>query len=412
MTPGAVVIGGYANGVSALRSLARAGVRTAVVLTSPHDIAHHSRYAHEVHRVLDLHRRPDGLIDLLQDQARRWKGWAVIPTNDNALTALSSYRELLTRWYPPTVPEPDVVRQVTVKTNTHRIAAEAGISVPRYYGAANRHTAARNDIAYPVVVKPAGGSGFWEKFQRKLLVARDPLELVTAVDGIERAGLVADVYELIPGGDRQFFTYTVYLDRWGRPAAEFMFRTLRKGPRFYGAARAAEPAMVHALREPSLELLRRMRWRGIASLEYKLDPRDRRYRLLEVDGRCYPSHALAARCAVNYPLLVWREAALRQNVSAAAALWPGIWLHLHADLLYTAVQERDAEWRWGDFVGSYLRPWVDAVWSAADPTPFLAQWAGTVRKASRENREGRQMETARARIQSMPVTIPPRSELP
>src|SRR6476620_10531843 len=42
-TPGAVVIGGYANGVSALRSLARAGVRTAVVLTKPHDIAQHSR---------------------------------------------------------------------------------------------------------------------------------------------------------------------------------------------------------------------------------------------------------------------------------------------------------------------------------------------------------------------------------
>ena len=69
-TPGAVVIGGYANGVSALRSLAREGVRTAVVLTKPHDIAHHSRYAHEAHRVHDLHRRPDGLLDLLRGSAR------------------------------------------------------------------------------------------------------------------------------------------------------------------------------------------------------------------------------------------------------------------------------------------------------------------------------------------------------
>ena len=84
-TPGAVVIGGYANGVSALRSLAREGVRTAVVLTKPHDIAHHSRYAHEAHRVLDLHRRPDGLLDLLEDRAGEWRGWALIPTNDYAL---------------------------------------------------------------------------------------------------------------------------------------------------------------------------------------------------------------------------------------------------------------------------------------------------------------------------------------
>ncbi len=408
MTPGAVVIGGYATGVSALRSLARAGVRTAVVLTTPDDIAHRSRYAHQSHRVLDLHRRPDGLIDLLQDQASRWRGWALIPTNDDALIALASHRELLSRWYPPAVPEPEVVRQVTITTKTQRIATQLGLDVPRCYGTANRHTTARRDIAYPVVVKPAEGSRFWERFQKKLLVARSPLELVAAVDEIERAGLAADVYDLIPGGDRQFYTYTVYLDQWGRPAAEFMFRTLRKGPQFYGAARAAEPAVIPELREPSLALLGRIGWRGIASVEYKLDPRDGRYRLMGINGRCWPSHALAARCGVNYPVLVWRETALREKVRATAAPWPGVWLHLHADLLYTAVEERAPEWRWNGFVGNYLGPWVDAVWSAADPGPFLAQWAGTLRKASRENREGRQMETARARMQAMPVAIPPK----
>src|SRR6185312_14326417 len=73
--PGAVIIGGYANGVSALRGLAREGVRTAVILTREQDIAQHSRYAHEVHRVHYLNRRPDGLIELLEAQRDRWKGW-------------------------------------------------------------------------------------------------------------------------------------------------------------------------------------------------------------------------------------------------------------------------------------------------------------------------------------------------
>jgi D-aspartate ligase len=406
MAPGAVVIGGYATGVSALRSLARAGVRTAVVLTTPDDIAHRSRYAHEAHRVVDLHRRPDGLIDLLQDQASRWRGWALIPTNDDALTALTSHRDLLSRWYPLAVPEAEVVRQVTIKTNTHRLATELGVDVPRCYGPADRYTAAREDIAYPVVVKPTDTPRFWVRFEKKLLVARSPLELVAAVDQIERAGLSADVHDLVPGGDRQFFTYTVYLDRWGRPAAEFMFRTLRKGPRFYGAARAAEPAVIPALREPSLALLQRIGWRGVASVEYKLDPRDGRYRLMEINGRCFPSHALAARCGVNYPVLIWREAALREKVRAAATPWPGLWLHLHADLLYTAAEDRGAALRWRTLGGDCLRPWVDAVWSAADPLPFLAQCAGSLRKAHYENRDGTRMQTARARMQPMPASIP------
>lgn len=398
MTPGAIVIGGYANGVSALRSLARAGVRTAVVLTQPHDIAQHSRYAHEAHRVFDLHRRPDGLIDLLTDQGSRWRGWALIPTNDDALRAVAEFRELLCRWYPPTVPPADIVRQVTVKPNTHRIAAEVGVDVPQCYGPANRQTASRRDIAYPVVVKPWESARFWERFEKKLLVARSPLELVAAVDQVERAGLSADVYDLVPGDDRQFYNYTVYLDRAGEPAAEFTFRKLRKAPSFYGVARAAQPAAVPELREPSLALLRRIGWSGIASLEYKLDPRDGRFRLMEVNGRCYLSHALATRCGVNYPLLAWQECALRQKVSATAAPWPGTWLHLHADLLYTAVQERDADWRWREFVGNYTGPWVDAVWSSADPGPFLAQWARTLRQAGREVREGKQMELVRKRV--------------
>jgi D-aspartate ligase len=404
--PGAVVIGGYANGVSALRSLARAGVRTAVVLTKPHDIAHHSRYAHESHRVLDLHRRADGLIDLLQDRAAEWRGWALIPTNDYALTALAQHRELLSRWYPLSVPEPETVRQVVVKPNTYRLAREAGVAVPYCYGPAARVTAQRTDISYPVVVKPQVSAAFWECFGKKLLVVVSPLELVAAIDQIERAGLAADVFDLVPGPDHEFYNYTVYLDRQGQPAAEFAFRKLRKAPPFFGVARAAEPANVPELREPTIELLRRIGWRGVASAEYKRDPRDGRFKLMEINGRCYLSHALATRCGVNYPLLIWQEHARRQRVSATSNGWRGTWLHLHADLLYTAVQERGSDWNWREFIRGYTGPWIDAVWSAADPVPFLAQCSGTLQKAAREVRSGREMEEVRSRFQAMPSRIP------
>jgi len=400
--PGAVVIGGYANAVSALRGLARKGVRTAVVLTRPYDVAHHSRYAHESHRVLDLHRRADGLIELLQDRGAAWRGWSLIPTNDDALTALAQHRELLSRWYPLTVPEPEVVRQVVVKPNTYRLAREVGVEIPRSYGPASRTTAQRRDINYPVVVKPLVSGPFWERFGKKLLVVQSPLELVSAVDQLERAGLAAEVFDLVPGPDQEFYNYTVYLDREGHPAAEFGFRKLRKAPPFFGVARAAEPALVPELREPTIELLRRIGWRGIASAEYKRDPRDGRFRLMEINGRCYLSHALATRSGINYPLLTWQEHSCRQRVRAESNGWKGVWLHLHADLLYTAVQNRGPDWSWGAFVRSYTGPWIDAVWSAADPGPFAAQWWGTLRKAAQEIRSGREMEEVRNRFQPMP----------
>jgi D-aspartate ligase len=403
--PGAIVIGGYANGVSALRGLARAGVRTAVILTKSHDVAQHSRYAHETHRVLDLQERPDGLIELLQRQTKQWSGWAIIPTNDYALTALARHRELLSRWYRVTVPHQEIVRRVVDKGETYRLAREVGVDVPRSYGPASQMTASREDISYPVVVKPLESALFWETFGKKLIVARDRAELRAAVTQMQLTGTEAEVFDLVPGPDSRFFNYTVYLDRRSQPVAEFSFRKLRKAPPFYGVARAAEVADIPELREPTIALLQRMGWQGMASAEYKLDPRDGRYRLMEINGRCFLSHGLPTRCGVNYPLLAWREHALGETVSAQPNGWRGVWLHLHADLLYTAVQERGPDWSWGDFIRSYRGPWVDAVWSPGDPMPFLAQWAGTMRKAVRGVQDVHQRGEIRRRFQSMPAPV-------
>ena len=405
MQPGAIVIGGYANGVSAVRGLAREGVRTAVVLTTEHDIAQHSRYAHEAHRVHYLNRRPDGLIELLEAQREHWRGWALIPTNDYALAAIARHRETLSRWYSLTVPEEEITRRVLDKSITYRFAAEVGVDIARSYGPATRETAARLDLAFPLVVKPLQSARFWEVFGKKLLVVLDRPELIAAMDRVAAAGMEAEVLDLVPGPDGNVYSYTVYLDRWGQPAAELASRKLRKAPRHFGVGRAATACSAPELRERTLELLRRIEWRGLACVEYKLDARDGRYRLMEINGRCPLTNALPTRCGINYPLLAWREHALRERVSATYNGWPGVWTHMHADLLYTAMEKREPDWSWKEFAASYAGPWVDAVWSSKDPLPFLAQCAGTLRKATRSVSDSQVRDEIRTRFHSIPAQL-------
>jgi predicted ATP-grasp superfamily ATP-dependent carboligase len=257
-----------------------------------------------------------------------------------------------------------------------------------------------------VIVKPLQSSRFWEVFGKKLLVVRDRAELLDAVDRVGDSGIAAEVHDLVPGADDQVFNYTVYIDRWGQPAAEFALRKLRKAPRFFGVGRAAMPAHLPQLRERTLALLHGIGWRGTASVEYKLDPRDGRYRLMEINGRCPLVNALPTRCGVNYPLLAWREHVLREAVSAAPNGWGGVWTHMHADLLYTAVEERTPDWSWLDFIRSYAGPWVDAVWTKSDPVPFLAQCAGTLRKAAQGVRDTKVRDEVRNRFQPMPTATP------
>jgi predicted ATP-grasp superfamily ATP-dependent carboligase len=214
------------------------------------------------------------------------------------------------------------------------------------------------------------------------------------------------VQELIPGGDDELYSLGAYLGDDLEPLGLFCGRKLRQTPPGIGTARLGEAVWVDEVVEAGLDLLRALGCNGLSQVEYKRDPRDGRFRLMEINGRCYLSHALATRCGVNYPLLTWQEHAQRQRVKAARNGWRGVWLHMHADLLYTAVQERGPDWKWGDFIRSYTGPWIDAVWSAADPAPFVAQWRGTLRKAAQEIRDGEEMKEVRNRFQAMPSSVP------
>ena len=84
---GAVVIGGYANGVGVARALGRFGVPVHVVLTMSQDIAHHSRYVHGHSWLLQLSDHPASLIELLQRNAARSPGRLLLPPNDHARAA-------------------------------------------------------------------------------------------------------------------------------------------------------------------------------------------------------------------------------------------------------------------------------------------------------------------------------------
>ncbi len=400
--PGAIVVGGGENGLAAVRALATEGVRVVLIGTRPSDLAQHSRYVSAVHRLHGFQQEPRSLVDLLERHAPEYAGWAVIPTNDYALAVLAQEQDTLARWYPPTVPSWSVTRQVVNKSVTCRIARELGIALPRSYGPAATFTDYAS-VPYPVIVKPVEGHRFWDVFGRKLFVAHSAPELRRAVERVCASGLDAELFDLVPGPDDHVFEYSTYVDLTGEPLAEFAARKLRQGPPFYGVARAATMVDPAPLRESSLAMARRLGWRGLLNIEYKLDPRDGTYRLLEVNGRCFLSHGLAWRAGMNYPLLLWRERAMGEAVACTPNGWRGTWIHLHADLLYTALCLGGEQWRWRDFVRSYVGPKTFAVWSHRDPRPFAVQWARTARKGARVVRDAGERAAVRARLQRMPV---------
>jgi hypothetical protein len=84
--------------------------------------------------------------------------------------------------------------------------------------------------------------------------------------------------------------------------------------------------------------------------------------------------------------------------------WYGVWIHLHADLLYTAMFFRQEKLDWRKFFASYRRPKTFAVWARGGPKPFFAQWRTTIRKGFRMISDRGLRQDVFGRVQSMAST--------
>src|SRR5256885_1551227 len=103
------------------------------------------------------------------------------------------------------------------------------------------------------------------------------------------------------------YTLGSYLDRDGRALGLFSGRKLSQTRGYMGSARVGEAAWVEEVVEQGLALLRALGFHGISQVEVMRDPRDGRYKLLEVNPRLWQWHSLAAACGVDLPWIAYRD---------------------------------------------------------------------------------------------------------
>jgi predicted ATP-grasp superfamily ATP-dependent carboligase len=343
-----VVVGvGWVAGLAAIRSLGRLGVRALAVDDRPSALGFRSRFAEP--RVAPT-RTGTAFVEFLQTLGEG----VAFPTHDDDLEAISRARGEL----PFACPFPgwDVLGPIQDKRRQLAVGAEAGLAVPR---TDDEPTEA---LGFPVLVKPSDPTAFRARFGVKAFRCASVTEVEHRFD--EAREFRPFLQEWIPGGDDALWTVGSYLTTDGEALGLFTGRKLRQTPREIGTARVAEARWAPDLAADALKLLRALHFHGISQVELKLDPRDGRYKLIEVNPRLWEWHGLAAACGVDLTRIAYLDTIGERPSS----------VRMHGDGKRWAITLAR-----GACPVPQRPPYVDAVWALDDPKPTVVHLARVVR---------------------------------
>lgn len=359
-----VVDVGWVNGLAAIRSLGRAGVRVLALDHRPSALGFRSRYAEPV--LCPDPQDEQELVSFLAELGAKLDAPApVFATHDEPLNAIARGAAQLGDRFRYPFPSWDVLSRIQDKRAQLEAADRVGIAVPRWVapGSADEARAAAEGIGLPVLVKPASTEGFKRRFKRQAFRCETGDEVERAFEDAEEYEPL--VQELIPGGDGTLFSLGSYLAADGEALGVFCGRKLRQTPPGVGTCRVGEAVWAEDVVEQGLRLLREVGHTGLSQVEFKRDPRDGVLRLMEINPRLWQWHGLATACGVDLPRIAYEDLVGERPAPVSMNGTRRRWA------ITLQAGERPAPQR---------PPYVDAVFARDDPKPALVQLARLVRR--------------------------------
>ena len=362
MNPAVVVDVGWVNGLAAIRSLGRAGIRVLALDHRPSALGFRSRYAQPV-LTPDPHEE-EAFISFFEEVELEAPA-PVFATHDEPLNAIARAAERLGQRFLYPFPGWDVLSQIQDKRSQLAAAEGAGVPVPctAHPRSAKEARAAAEELGWPVLMKPSSTEGFKRRFGRQAFRCESASEVESAYRDAEPYAPM--VQEAIPGGDGELYTLGSYLAEGGEAFGLFCGRKLRQTPPGIGTCRVGEAVWVEEVVEQGLRLLRALGFHGLSQVEFKRDPRDGSYKLMEVNPRLWQWHGLASACGVDLPLIAYRDLTGEQ-------------------LEPVSTDGRRRRWAItllpGESPAPQRPPYVDAVFARDDLKPALVQVARLLRR--------------------------------
>lgn len=283
-----------------VRSLGRRGIK----VTSGEAFTCSSFYSKYATRSLypDPDNYPDLFIQKITEVVKEDEMDMVIPVRDSATLQLSKHKKELSRFTRIPLADYGTLMKGRDKAQTLKIAIDNDIPCPQthFLTGENEICEIMNTLTYPVVIKPHKSSG-----SRGIIYVQSSKELVQAFSEVQNKYGKVMIQEFIPQGG----AYGVsMLFNYGEPRAIFAHKRLREYPNSGGPSTLRESIRYPEIEDYATTLLKALDWHGVAMVEFRVDPRDGKPKLMEINPRFWGSLQLAIHSGVDFPYLLYKMA--------------------------------------------------------------------------------------------------------
>lgn len=290
------------------RSLGSKGHEVIIGDSKPCNLASVSRYCSDKCIYPDPASQPEAFISFLRDYIE-YKGIEIlIPVTDITTIPLTENMHLLPENCILPFARHQSIRRAADKVDIVSLSQSLGVDVPRFRIVQQPSDVSESDLDfdYPVVLKPAHSRVMTETgwLYTSVTYAESYQDMRQQLEALDKRVFPLLIQERVNGPGLGIFMCYQY----GKPVAAFSHKRIREKPPSGGVSVLRESTELNPLAlEFSEKLLNALNWNGVAMVEFKIDKRDGRPKLMEINGRFWGSLQLAIDAGVDFPSLLVRS---------------------------------------------------------------------------------------------------------
>ncbi len=289
------------NSLAVIRSLGKSGLKVDAAEETRFATGFFSKYCEDKYVYPHPSKNTEEFINYMLDLVKKNNYKMIFPITDNTVLPIVLHKDEFSEHTIVPFPDYATLMKAMNKENTIRMAIDNNIPIPKTYFIKNIEDLRLDELEYPLILKPVRSSG-----SRGVVLCNSKEELINKYKYTTKKYGTLLIQEYIPQGG-EIGVYTLF-SKESKPVALTVQRRIRSYPVSGGPSTLRETIRDDELVSLSFKLLKAMNWYGLAMVEFRIDSRDGRPKLMEINPRFWGSLQLSILAGTDFPHLLYRLA--------------------------------------------------------------------------------------------------------